>query len=105
MIPCQSPGSSKEPPRSCLAGKSEDDCLVPGKEQGLVGFKGLLRVGEHTSEGSRAVYTLSSHFGCLLQVLCLYLRSAEAEEKGDFKNYIMNVPLDNTTAGYWQFYL
>lgn len=36
---CHSPGITKEPLRSCLAGKAEAACLVPGKRAGAGGFQ------------------------------------------------------------------
>lgn len=68
---CQSPGDTKEPFRSCLAGKAETGCLVPGERAGAGGLQKAAQSRKthgSASAGSRAVYTLSSHLGCLLQV-------------------------------------
>lgn len=75
IIPAQSPGSTEEPLRGCLAGKAEAPALYLGREQGLVGSEGLLRVGEHTAEDlEQFTPCVNTHFGCLLQVLqVLYL--------------------------------
>lgn len=109
LFPAQSPGSTKESLRSCLAGKAEAGCLEPGQRAGAGGLQRAAQIRKthsSASPGSRAVYTLSSHFVCCRCFRCCTCipglqGSAEVEGKGGWKNNVMNVALDSTTASYW----
>lgn len=86
-------------------------CLVPGRRAGAGGLQKAAQSREtQLSLGSRALYTLSSHFSCLLQVLYLYPRSSGIcwdRGKMKLKKWYHDTCLWTTqrTASYWQLYL